>query len=306
MKIAVIVLNWKQPKLTIDTVESFLKIKHSNFSYKILLVDNGSPDDSILKFSQLYGNNKNVEIIKLKKNLGYVGGNNAGIKYSLKNKFDYSLLTNNDVIVDPDFLNKLIVHAKKDKITSIFGPKIYFAPGFEFHKDRYSKKDLGKVIWSAGGKMDWANILGSNIAVDEVDKGQYDTVNRNVDFISGCCILVDNKVFKKIGFLNEKYFMYLEDVEFCQKAKKQGYGLAYIPDSKIWHINAGSSKSGGDLHDYFITRNRLLFAKTYASFRARFALFREAVRILFTSNSKWKRIAVIDFFINKTGKGSWK
>ncbi|MFA5532831.1 MAG: glycosyltransferase, partial [Candidatus Shapirobacteria bacterium] len=122
-----------------------------------------------------------------------------------------------------------------------------------------------------------------------------------------CCLLISSKVFKKIGLLDEKFFMYLEDVDFCQRAKQAGFKLAYIPKSKIWHVNSGSSKSGGDLHDYFITRNRLLFGFRYAKAKTKFALFRESIRFLISpSTSSWKKKAVIDFYFKKLGKGSWK
>jgi GT2 family glycosyltransferase len=112
-------------------------------------------------------------------------------------------------------------------------------------------------------------------------------------------------VFKTIGLLDKKYFMYLEDVDFCQRAKKSNLKLACIPSSIIWHVNSGSSKSGGDLHDYFITRNRLYFAYKYASPRTKFAIFRESIKILF-GQSKWKKQAVIDLYKNKMNKGSWQ
>ena len=300
-KIAIIVLNWKQPKLTIETITSLLKIKHQFFIYEIVLIDNGSPDNSLKIFNKKYKNNKLIKILNNKDNLGYVG-NNSGIKYAIENNFDFVVLLNNDVLVDPNFIEELL---KESNNYDILGPKIYFAPGFEYHKNRYQKKDLGKVIWSLGGQIDWNNVYGSNIAVDKVDRGQFTKINDNVDFISGCCLMASIGVFKTIGLLDKKYFMYLEDVDFCQRAKKSNLKLACIPDSIIWHVNSGSSKSGGDLHDYFITRNRLYFAYKYASPRTKFAIFRESIKILF-GQSKWKKQAVIDLYKNKMNKGSWQ
>ncbi len=303
-KIAIVVLNWNQPKLTIDTVESLLRIKHSSFEYQILLVDNDSKDDSLQQLQNLYATNPLVTIFETNQNLGYVGGNNFGIIFALKNNFDSVLLLNNDVLVDSNFLEELV---KKSDKYDLLGPKIYFAPGYEFHQDWYSKKELGNVIWSAGGNMDWNNILGSNIGVDEVDKGQHDKIKTDIDFLTGCCLFVNKNVFQKIGLLNKKYFMYLEDTEFCHRAKLKGFKMAYIPKSKIWHVNSGSSKSGSLLQDYFITRNRLFFGMKYASLRTKFALFRESVRFLKSSEStSWRKQAVKDFYLHKTGKGSWQ
>jgi GT2 family glycosyltransferase len=301
-KIAIIVLNWKQPKLTTETISSLLKINHPSFSYQIILVNNGSQDDSFKIFSKKYKKSKFVKIINSQENLGYAGGNNLGIKYALKNNFDFLVIINNDVIVDPDFIEEML---KQSDHFDIIGPKIYFAPGCEFHKDRYQKKDLGKVIWSFGGHMDWKNIYGSNIGVDIVDDGQFNKINHDVDFISGCCFMANRGIFKTIGLFNKKYFMYFEDVDFCQRAKRSNLKLACIPESIIWHINSGSSKSGGDLHDYFITRNRIYFASKYANLRAKFAILRESIKLLF-GQSKWKKQAIIDAYRHNLNKGSWQ
>jgi len=301
-KIAIIVLNWKQPRLTTETIASLLKIKHNSFNYEIVLVDNGSPDDSIKIFNQEYKNNKLIKILNTKSNLGYAGGNNFGIDYSLKNNFDFVVLLNNDVLVDPNFLDELL---KESANYDILGPKIYFAPGFEYHKDRYQKKDLGKVIWSMGGQMDWDNIYGSNISIDEVDHGQFKKIINKIDFISGCCLMASRQVFQKIGKLDENYFMYLEDVDFCQRAKNAGFKMACIPKSIIWHLNSGSTSGPGDLQNYFITRNRIYFAYKYAKTRTKFAIFRESFKIFF-SKSKWQKQAIIDVYNNKMNKGSWQ
>lgn len=302
--VAIIVLNWKQPQLTIDTVESLLKIKHKQFNYHIYITDNGSPDNSVEQFNQKYKNNQDITILKIKNNLGYVGGNNFAVKKVIKYKYNFILLSNNDVFYDQNFLEKLLT-ASKEQNFDIVGPKIYFAPGREYHKDRYSKKELGKVFWSVGGKIDWNNIIGANIGVDEVDHGQYDQINTNIDFISGCVILIKTSVFKEIGYFDEKYFMYLEDADFCQRAKEKGFKMAYIPQSIVWHINAGSSLPGGSLHDYFLTRNRLLFAFKHAKNRIKFAIFRESLKTLFKPYL-WQRRGVLDFYFGKFGKGSWK
>ena len=101
--------------------------------------------------------------------------------------------------------------------------------------------------------------------------------------------------------------MYLEDADFCQRAKKAGFKLAYVPEAKIWHINSGSSKTGGDLQNYFLTRNRLLFGFRYAKLKTKLALNKESIIQLFNpSISKWQKIAIRDFYFNKLGKGSWQ
>lgn len=301
--VGIVVLNWNQPKLTIDTITSLLKIKHQNFNFSIYIVDNSSTDSSLSLFNKKYSKNSAISIISTKSNLGYVGGNNLGIKKALSNHCDHILIINNDVLVDPDFLQNLYEFSSNNKRIGILGPKIYFAKGREFHLNRYSPHQLGKIIWSAGGTIDWKNVLGSNIGVDEYDHGQYEQINFNVDFLSGCCLFIASEVFFTIGLFNENYFMYLEDVDFCLKTKQAGYQIAYLPTSQIWHLNAGSSGSGSQLHDYYITRNRLLFGFRYANFRAKFALFRESIKFVLSQNLI-KRRAVLDFYSGHLGKAS--
>lgn len=303
-KVAIIILNWKQPKLTIDTVNSVLKISQKNLDYHIYLLDNNSQDDSIDSFEINFSKNKKISIFNTGANLGYTG-NNWGIRKAIKtDNYDYILLLNNDVIVDKDFLYELIKKAKSVKIPSLVGPKIYFAPHYEYHKDRYKENEIGSVIWFAGGKIDWNNIYGSNIGVDEVDKGQFDNHNIPIDFITGCCLLIDIRIINTIGMLDKRYFMYLEDMDYSQRAKLSGFKLLFASKSKIWHVNSGSSASGSKLHDYFITRNRLMFGFKYASFRTKFALLRESIKLLIIGR-KYVKKGIIDYYTKNLGKGSW-
>lgn len=303
--ISIIVLNWRTPTLTIDTVYSLLKIDHSNFKYKIFIIDNGSGDGSVDQFKKEFFDNRLISIHDTGSNLGYVDGNNYGIDIAIKEKPDYVLVINSDVIVKKDFLSVLHGFLDENKGYGLVGPKIYFAPGYEFHKERYTEKEKGKVFWSVGGKIDWQNVYGSNLGIDEVDRGQYDTNNSTVDYLSGCCLLIRTSVIKEIGPFDSRYFMYSEDADYSRKILKHGHKIAYVWKSVLWHVNSGSS-GRGPIHDYFLTRNRLLFGFRYCSLRTKFALFRDSIKIFLTSPYPWQRIGVRDFYINRLKKGSWK
>ena len=183
-------------------------------------------------------------------------------------------------------------------------PRFIFAPGFEFHKDRYKKEERGKVIWFAGGMIDWKNIHGHHRGVDEVDHGQYDRI-WEADFITGCCLAARRQVFEKIGLLDRRYFLYYEDLDFCQRAKRAGFKILYIPAAFLWHQNAGSAEgSGSNLQDYYISRNRLLFGLRYAPLRTKLALARESLVNLF-SGRPWQKRGILDFYLGKFGKGNY-
>ena len=303
-KIAIIILNWNTTDLTKTTINSFLKINHTGFNYQIILVDNASKPECIDELEKTYGDHKLITILKSPINNGYAEGNNIGLRYAIKNKFEYIMVANSDIRVDIDFLNILFNKIKVNP-KLFLAPKIYFESGYEFHKDRYKKSELGNVIWAMGGIIDWKNIYGSNIGIDQVDTGQYDHNLSSPDFISGCCFLVKTDLFNKIGLFDQKYFLYMEDVDLSVRAKKYGYELKIIPESKIWHINSGSAGAASNLQDYFISRNRILFTFKYASLRTKFAIVRESITHLLFGRP-WQKIGIKDFYLQRFKKGSWK
>lgn len=293
IKIGIVVLNYNGLENTLECLDSLKRIDKKGFNSEIIVVDNASTDGSAEALSKVKG----IHLINNLTNLGFCGGNNIGIKEALKRGASHVLILNNDVIVKEDFLSNLL--KTKADITS---PKIYFAAGFEFHKSRYKKESLGKIIWYAGAKIDWQNIIGIHIGVDEVDHGQF-SKSHQIDLATGACMLVKREVFEKIGYFDEKYFLYLEDMDFCVRAKKAHFKILFQPHATIWHKNATSTGgSGSSLQDYFITRNRLLFAAKYAKLRTKIAVFKQ---IAAQFQDTIKRKALIDFLMFNFGQGSF-
>lgn len=285
--VAIVLLNWNGWEDTIECLESLYQINYSN--YRVILVDNNSSNESILKIkdycngqikvkSEFFEYNKDNKPIKLKeyskeesesrtdkdltrnhlilikndRNYGFAEGNNIGIKYALKNlNADYILLLNNDTVVDKDFLDELVNTGEKKEDIGIIGPKIYYYS--EPHK-----------IWCIGGKIDWKFARGLHVGTNEVDKGQYNRTEE-FDYVSGSAFLIKRKVIDKIGLMDKKFFLYFEETDLALRASKNGYKSIYAPEAKIWHK---VSKSGGGLSKpiglYYITRNRWLFMKKWA------------------------------------------
>jgi len=241
-KVFIVVLHYKGKQFTRQCLLSLEKTKTAGFSLKAVVVDNNSPEP----ITDLKKEFNRYIFIENKENLGFAEGNNVGIRKALQDGADYVFVVNNDTILDKNLLVQLFkVASLNDKQslllrnkTAILGPKIYFAPGYEYHKERYKENDQGKVFWYAGGIIDWQNILVSHRGVDEVDHGQYDE-EAETGFTSGCAMFVKREVFEKIGLFDKRYFLYLEDVEFCQRAKKAGFEVVYTPKAKLWHANAG-------------------------------------------------------------------
>jgi len=300
--VVISLLNFNSKKNTLDCLKSLEDIRKDDFKLTIVVIDNASKEDFGLN-SRIV-KHKSLVVIKNNENLGFSGGHNVAIKYALDNRADYVLILNNDTYVDKDFLAKLLKTADEDKNVGILVPKIYFASGSEFHKDRYLKNEIGKVLWYAGGEMDWANIIGQNRGVDEVDKGQYDKTEET-EIATGCCMLIKKEVFENIGLFDDKYFLYYEDSDLSIRARRKDFKIMYVSGSIIWHKNAGSAGgSGSVLQDYYITRNRLLFGFKFAGFRSKLALFRESLS-LFLRGRQWQKRGVIDFYLGKLGKGSY-
>lgn len=301
-KILVTIINFNGQRDTLNCLESLEKVKVQGFELTVVVVDNASRED--FQVEKKYENFE-LKIIRSEKNLGFAGGQNLGIKWGLENGMDYFVIVNNDVLVDENFIIELLATFKIHSDCGLVSPKIYFAKGHEFHKDRYKSEELGKVIWYAGGKMDWKNVLASHRGVDEVDHGQFDKLEET-DYASGCCEMIRREVFEKIGLFDEKYFLYYEDNDLSQRAKRSKFGIYYQPKAILWHKNAGSTGgSGSQLQDYYITRNRLLFGFKYASAKTKLALMKESIRFLFTGRPAQKKGA-LDFYLGRLGKGSYK
>lgn len=306
-RVFVIILSWNVKKDTVETIKSLLKSRINNFFLKIVVVDNGSNDDSAREVAKLFKTTKikkgiTTKLIELDKNLGFAEGNNVGIRFAQEAGADYLVLLNDDTHVDINMVSNLLKEIKTHKDAGAISPKIYFVKGYEFHK-RYQSKDLGQVIWYAGGDIDWDNVYGSNHGVDEVDVGQFDKV-RETDFTTGCCVIFPRKVLKQVGLYDKRYFAYMEDADLSLRMRKAGWKVLYTPRAHLWHKVSQSSGIGSDLNDYFLTRNRMLFGLRYARLRTKVALLRESFKLLFTGR-KWQKIGIRDYYLGRFGKGSW-
>jgi len=250
-KVSILVLNWNKKDMTIECIDSLKKIKYPN--YEILVIDNGSTDGSYRAFKKM----GDIKTVQTGKNLGYTGGNNAGMR---KAKGDYVLVLNNDVIVDPDFLNELVRAAESDPQIGIVGPKVYYN-----HKKN--------VIFSAGGYTSKIMGLGILIGLNKIDRGQYEK-QKKVNMIPGCCMLIKRKVLDKVGYFDDNFYIYFDEMDYCLRAIDSGFKCVYVPKSVIWHKVAGSTGDRDDgnyiykpnkFRAYYVTRNRLYLIDKHAN-----------------------------------------
>lgn len=247
----VVIVNWNGVSDTLECLESLCNLEYPDL--QVVLVDNGSEDDSIEAVRRKY---PSTRIIANSRNLGFTGGNNVGIRCALENGADYVWLLNNDTIVDRSTLSSLVGVAESDPGIGIVGSKIY------------SFSEPG-VISFAGATIDWVKGKSSHIGRGEVDNGQYDRVSE-VDRVSGCSMLVKKEVCEKVGLLDEAFFLFVEDVDWCVRAKLAGFRINFAPSSNVWHKEGSSiHKAENSLYSYYNTRNFLLLIRKNHTFPKR-------------------------------------
>ncbi len=294
IRLAIITVNYNGKKDTLELLDSLKKLPTTNYQLLTIVVDNDSQDGLV---EELVKNYPDVEVLQNGENKGFAGGYNRGLEYAQIWGADYFLLINNDCLIkDVNLLEELIKTAALDKNIGLVSPKIYFAPGFEFHKDRYKKTDLGKVIWYAGGKFDWDNIGSVHRGIDEVDQGQYDKAEET-EILSGACVLIKKEVLEKVGLFDEKYFLYFEDSDLMKRVKDAGFKIFYNGKVTIYHKVSQSTGVGSAITDYYHTRNRLIFGMKYGKWRTKLALFREAIK-LFIFGRPAQRRGVLDYVLS--------
>ena len=258
--IGIVLVDWNGLEVTLPCLEALSMLHHDPaFTVKIVVVDNGSDTPIENSIKERF---PNVIVIRSDENLGFAGGNNIGIRYLIDKRFDYTLLLNNDTLVDPDFLSPLFQHLTSNDRIAAVQPKIHFV--HEPHR-----------IWNAGTHFN--KLLGTTgtRGYGQTDKGQFEQPEK-MSWLTGCCMLIDNRVFlnKAIGMLSEGYQTYYEDADWSMRVRKQGYELHYVPASRIRHI-AGYSVNRSSLTQegpknpfvvYLHTRNRIWFMRSYTPF----------------------------------------
>ena len=301
-KVVISIINYNKSSITNSCLKSLNDLDQKGFDVYVVVIDNASKET--LSLDKKAFPNLQLTLINSKVNTGFSGGHNIGFRHAFEHNAEYVVILNNDTTVDNQLLQKLIASGSEREDAGIIAPKIYFSKGSEFHSDRYSNSEKGHVLWYAGGEIDWNNMYWKHRGVDEVDKGQFEKTEET-DFASGCCFAIKTSTLKKIGLFDERYFLYYEDSDLNERAKRSGYRIFYEPQAMLWHQNAGSTGgSGSPLQDYFTTRNRLLLGYTYASNRTKIALFRESMRILHRGR-EWQKKGVKDFYKRNFGKGSY-
>jgi GT2 family glycosyltransferase len=248
-KVVVIVLNWNAWEVTCDCIESLRHVEYPDF--KTVLVDNGSTNDSVQQVANRF---PDLPIIRNNANLGYAGGNNVGIRYALQSGAEYVLLLNNDTVVEKTFLAEMVKEAESDTRIGLLSPKIFYSAP----PDR---------IWYAGGEFNLWRGIATHPGMRRHDDAQ-NSGTRDCTFATGCALLINAKLVRQIGDLDESFFMVCEDTDICIRALRAGFRIVYVGSAVIWHNESYTVRhtSGKWLRDYYNVRNTLLLARKHARF----------------------------------------
>lgn len=242
--ISIITINFNNVRVTCEFLESTKKLTYRNF--EIIVVDNASVENPTSMISKNY---PDVKLIVNKKNLGFSGGNNTGIKAA---KGDYLFLVNNDTEVTPDLFEKLIASFQNDNSIGLVSPKIkYFS-----HPD----------IIQYAGFTPINPFTGRNkcIGDHEIDRGQHDTPGYT-PYAHGAAMFLKREVIEKAGTLADLFFLYYEELDWSERIRNAGYRIYYEPQATIFHKESLSVGKNSVLKTYYLTRNRILFMRRNVS-----------------------------------------
>lgn len=249
--IYVVFVNYNGYEDTINAIKSLRK--NDSLEIKIVVVDNASTNNSVKKLKELC-DEYNFTLLISEKNLGFAGGNNIGINYSLKKGADYVMLLNNDTEIEKDAITIMADELTNNNEVGAVGSKIlnYFnKEKIEYLGGHYNMVKM-VTIHDYYGKKD-----------NEINVPDF----IYTDFITGCSIMIKKEVLEKVGLLPEEYFMYFEDADYCIRMIENGYKLGVCSKSIIYHkVSASGGGNNSPFAIEWYTKNRYRFYKKYKKY----------------------------------------
>lgn len=290
----IIVLNWNGRE---DTLACLRSLGGAGLPDEatILVVDNGSEDGSEAAVREQF---PQVEFLQTGSNLGFAGGNNAGIQYALDRGAEAVLLLNNDTEVEPGFLSPMIDVLGREPRTGIVGASIAY------------HHDPGRLWAWGGGRFDvatgWVRHLAAPVNSSELEPG-----GTRSFYVTGCAMLIRRAVIEEVGTLSTQYFHFCEDVDLCLKAERAGWGLTVAGDARLTHKVSATTRVSSPAFLYYNLRSRLNLVRNFGpagapSFRALAILWLRLWRPALLSGQAWSgwralRRAYRDYLSRETG-----
>jgi GT2 family glycosyltransferase len=242
-KVCTIVLNYNNFSDTVETLRSVQELDYDN--NHLLLVENSTKKEIPLRIHRLF---PALEIIENERNLGYAGGNNAGIRAALQRGAEYIFVINNDLALQPDVLEKLVFAMQSDRTAAACQPLVTY----------YDDKDK---IWSAGTRV----FLGYPRLHHKRKRKHGQGAKKTPFGLVGCALLFRAQSLQEIGLFDESLFLLQEETDWCMRAVKMGFNLLVVCDSVVHHKVSVTLGQFSKEYLYYIARNWLLVGKRHNS-----------------------------------------
>ena len=266
--VLVVVLTWNGRDDTLACVQSTLQSRYAPFD--VLVVDNASHDGTREALRDRFGDR--IAVLRNDSNLLFAGGMNVGLERAVRDGYDFALILNNDVLLDSAMLGSLVEVAMQDTRIAAVGPKIFYAAPDD-------------VLWFAGGELDLWRGWSRHRGIRRRDEGQFDQA-ADVDYLTGCAMLIRCAVLADVGLLDPGYAMYAEDADWCFRARACGYRVVFSPAGRMWHRVSASAGA----RSWYKMRRRLA---SQLRFLARHASWYHWLTIPVFSIVEFVRVAVL-------------
>lgn len=281
--VCVVVLNWNRRDDTLACLDSVLAMSYP--AMDVLLVDNASTDGTVEAVRQAF---PRVEVRVNPTNLGFAAGVNEGLRVALQGQAGYILLLNNDTLVAPDMLERLVRAAENDPTIGIVSPLIYY-PG-------------RTKVWFAGAyrRRFWPGI--STPGYGFRDRARHHRW-RDIDYATGCAMLLRPQLLREIGLFDPTYFMYHDDLDLCERARRAGWRIVLEPSAQMEHHSAASTGERSPEKWFFLGRYIVPFYRRYYRWpRLSLVLYAGWVCLREVLKGNWK---VVRHFLRGV-VGGWK
>ena len=248
-RVAVIILTWNRVDDIVMCLESFAEVKYPNL--EVVVVDNASADNTVPIVRERY---PWATLIVNDDNLGYVGGNNVGIRYALgKHDTDYVFILNSDTKMTPGVLAELVRVMRADPRIAITGAKNLYMQNPHF-------------TWGKYGVLNWGPMLARTHG--RFIRDYPEASPKDVDWVIGNGCMMSRAALEQVGIFDEAFFQVHEDIDWCTRARKLGYRVVYVDTAAIYHRGASSADLSKPIvfsYGYFLGRNAIMFARKHAN-----------------------------------------
>jgi len=240
----IVIPSWNLRDPLLECLRSLMSLDYAR--YQVVVVDNASTDGTA---EAVRGISADVRVVASEVNRGYAGGLNLGIRLALEEGADYVLALNNDTVVEPGCLKRLVEVAESDVTVGIVSPKVLY-------------ESNPSILFGLGDRSFWWLPMPLGVGYRKHDGPQYSGI-MEFDYVTGCAMLIKRKLFEEIGLFDTSFFMYYEDSDFCRRARDRGFRIMCVGDAIVWHKAKLSGNKDHAATKQIRAKNKVRFYRRY-------------------------------------------